>query len=200
MTYYYPLPTLEAENELLGRLHQNDESALIEIHQIYFPAVRQFLLARLNHREEAEDLANEVFFKLVQACRQQNWPRQSLRGWLFRVAKNALYDSYQEARAIPLSDYEELLIADDTSLSTMFARMMSQQRMKQHLSKMSEEHQAVLHLRFEQGMTLEDTADQLGRSVAAIKSLQFRALAKLRSIVEDDRTSNLPRLYRPATE
>ncbi len=49
------------------------------------------------------------------------------------------------------------------------------------------DHQEVLALRFFAGLSLQETADALGRSANAVKQLQFRALNALRSRMPDAR-------------
>jgi len=47
------------------------------------------------------------------------------------------------------------------------------------------DQQEVLILRFGQMLSLQDTADSMGKSVSAIKSLQFRAVDTLRRLLAE---------------
>ena len=59
------------------------------------------------------------------------------------------------------------------------------QRVRRALHLLTADHQEVLHLRFGQRQSLQETADLMGKSVSAIKSLQFRAVETLRGLLSD---------------
>ena len=49
------------------------------------------------------------------------------------------------------------------------------------------EQQHVLALRFSEERSLDETARIIGKSVTAVKALQFRALASLRRLLREDK-------------
>jgi RNA polymerase sigma-70 factor (ECF subfamily) len=53
------------------------------------------------------------------------------------------------------------------------------------MQMLTPEHQEVLLLRFGQRLSIQETADIMGKSISAIKSLQFRAMSNLRQILTD---------------
>ena len=60
-----------------------------------------------------------------------------------------------------------------------------QQQVRQALQDLTTEQQHVLALRFSGEYSLDDTANLMGKSVTAVKGLQFRAIASLRRLVEE---------------
>jgi RNA polymerase sigma-70 factor (ECF subfamily) len=56
-------------------------------------------------------------------------------------------------------------------------------RVRHAIRMLTADHQEILILRFGQRLSLQECADMTGKSVSAIKSLQFRALDTLRSIL-----------------
>jgi RNA polymerase sigma-70 factor (ECF subfamily) len=111
------------------------------------------------------------------------WPR-SLRGWLFRVARNLLYDHYQ--MPVTTGDLDEELPAPpEEDVETRLMRTLDAERVQRALRMLATDQQEVLVLRFGQMMSLQDTADSMGKSVSAIKSLQFRAIDALRRLLSE---------------
>jgi len=53
------------------------------------------------------------------------------------------------------------------------------------LAMLAPDQQEVLILRFGQMMSLQDTAESMGKSISAIKSLQFRAVDTLRRLLAE---------------
>ena len=58
------------------------------------------------------------------------------------------------------------------------------QHVREVLDQLSEEQRAVITLRVLGDLTLEQTADVVGKSVGAVKQLQRRGLLELRALVE----------------
>ncbi len=173
------LPDLPDEDRLLARARRGDRRAIGEIYERYFDAIYQFIRWRVDDPAVAEDLTSEVFIKLLSALQSSAAPADSLRGWLFRVARNSLYDHYQ--RPVPTASLDEALpLATDADTEAQFIRATEVERVQHALRTLAVDQQEVLILRFGQMLNLEATADSMGKSVGAIKSLQFRAINSLR--------------------
>jgi RNA polymerase sigma-70 factor (ECF subfamily) len=88
------LPDIADEDRLLAKARRGDKEALRQIYLDYFSPVYNFIRLRVDDRQQADDPTSDVFVKLMTAFRDKKAPRKSLRGWRFRVARNALYDQY----------------------------------------------------------------------------------------------------------
>lgn len=176
------LPDIPAEDRLLAQARQGDQDAIMQIYDGYFTPIYNFIRLRVDDRYVAEDLASEVFVKLVSALRSHTAPRHSLRGWLFRVARNAIHDHYGRAKHLSSEALDEWLPDGDDEPEVAFLRALTVERTRHALRQLSPEQQEVLILRFGQVLSLQETADIMGKNVGAVKSLQFRAVNALRQI------------------
>jgi RNA polymerase sigma-70 factor, ECF subfamily len=182
----FVLPDINTENRLLRLARQGNQAAVSEIYEKYFPSVYQFIRLRVDNTQTAEDIASEVFFTLLDNIGGSSGPHQSLRGWLFRVARNEIYQHYGKNRQMPTTALDEWVpTADDVEID--FIRSVEGKRIRQVMRMLAPEQQEVLILRFSEGLSLEETADVMGKSVSAIKSLQFRATDTLRRILAESR-------------
>lgn len=178
------LPDITVEDRLLAQAKQGDREALMRIYDTYFPPIYNFICLRVNDTLLAEDLASEVFTKLVETLRGRNAPNHSLRGWLFKVARNCIHDHYRANKNITSEALEEWTpIPNDNEPEQQFIRTVQIEHARSALLKLSADQQEVLILRFGQGLGLQETADIMDRNVSAIKSLQFRAVNTLRQIL-----------------
>ncbi len=178
------LPDLPAEDELLARARQGDESAMMEIYEAYFAPIYQFIRLRIGDSHTSEDLASDVFISFLEAVYRQKAPTLSLRGWLFQVARNKVARYYGEARQLPTQTLEEWVpTSSDDDPEGQFIRQMEVEHTRQAIRQLAPEQQEVLILRFGQQLNLQETADVMGKSIAAVKSLQFRAVTTLRQIL-----------------
>ncbi|WP_034299386.1 RNA polymerase sigma factor [Herbaspirillum sp. RV1423] len=65
--------------------------------------LRNFIRTRVPDPSEAEDILQDVFYELVEACRLPE-PIEQVGAWLFRVARNRIVDRFRKKREQPLPD------------------------------------------------------------------------------------------------
>jgi RNA polymerase sigma-70 factor (ECF subfamily) len=182
------LPDLPTEDRLLAKARQGDQDALVAIYDQYFEAVYGFVRLRVDDVGSAEDLTGDVFLRLLTALQGGSAPRHSLRGWLFRVARNVLHDHYGNRKRLTETVLEEWVPApDEYDPEARALAAMDIAEVRTALRNLPDEQQEVLILRFGHMLSLQEAADIMGKKVGAVKSLQFRATGNLRQIM----TSNV---------
>ena len=175
------LPDIPYESDLLAKAQFGDQAALRAIYEQYFPPLYQFIRLRIADREDARDLAADVFIDFFSALQRRKAPTTSLRAWLFRVARNKLYDHYGKKRQFSTQTLEEWVPAEhESGPEARFMSAARADRVRGVLGALPVDQQEVLLLRFGQGLNLEETADLMDKSISAVKSLQFRAVSTLR--------------------
>lgn len=178
------LPDPSTEMPLLTRLQRGDQDAVIEIYEQFFAPLYQYVRLKVGNRAAAQDIVSEVFVRLIESAGKPSAPRENLRAWLFTVARNEVYRLYGRPRPLSLSDLEEWMPAPpESNPEVRLGDMVHLERVRHALRMLAADQQEVLILRFGQRLSLQETADLLGKSVSAVKSLQFRALDTLRSIL-----------------
>ena len=74
--------------------------------------LRNFIRRRVPDPADAEDVLQEVFYKLVEANRLL-MPIDHVTGWLFRVARNRITDLFRKRREVTFSDAEAFDFGDE---------------------------------------------------------------------------------------
>jgi len=141
-------------------------------------------------RQHAEDIATDVFVKLIDSLGTFSGPRRSLRGWLFKVARNEINRHYGKSKQLSttaLEDWQDVPDFENDDLETAFIRSMTLEQIRSALKMLGPEQQEVLILRFAEGFDIQTTGSVMGKSVSAVKSLQFRAVGTLRRIMGEMR-------------
>jgi RNA polymerase sigma-70 factor (ECF subfamily) len=182
------LPSVDhsAEEQLLIRLKRGDQAVIGEIYRLYFPAVYRFIRSRLDDRTLAEDIASEVFLRLIHNGGSARGPQYHIRGWLFRITRNELARHYGRGRQLSEAELDDWMAhSSDNDPELALIRTMDVQRLRYALQMLVAEQQDVLLLRFAEGLSINETAEALGKSTNAVKSLQFRALQTLRQILDE---------------
>jgi RNA polymerase sigma factor (sigma-70 family) len=113
------LPDVTQDADDLALARRGNRDAMARIYEHYKEPIYQFIRLRVGDVATAEDITAQVFLKFLRALQGKHPPEQSLRGWIFRVARNAVYDHYGEDAALPVETLDEWFGAPDaTDLET----------------------------------------------------------------------------------
>ena len=169
---------------LVAAAQRGDRDSFGQIFDEYQLPVYRYALARLRSPSDAEDAAAETFVAALRNIRRFRWRGVPFDAWLFRIARSKVADvRRRRQREGPKADIDavdpaRLPLAEDAA--TLAIARDTRARLVETLATLMPTHQEVLALRFFAGLSLEETAEALGRSSNAVKQLQFRAVAALR--------------------
>ncbi len=165
-----PPPMVEAARK-------GDAGALATICEKLYPRIHRYLSHKVDNPKDAEDLAGEVFVRMLEGIRDQTG---NLEAWLFRVAGNLLTDHYRKRAVRTETDGlpEEIAGGEDPAAAT--ERKLSGERLKRGMKALTEEQKEVVILRIILGYEVGEVAAMMERSAGAVRALQFRALSALR--------------------
>jgi len=167
------------ERRALDGLQKLESQAIGAIYDQYFSEVYRYVRFRINDDTIAEDIASDVFVRLLEAAEKQQGPKSSLKGWLIATASHAVNDHLRKHYRRPVEALSDSLADDRPSVHSEID-MREQNRIVQGAyAQLTSEQQHVLALRFGQGYSIEETAAYLNKNINAVKALQFRALASL---------------------
>jgi RNA polymerase sigma-70 factor (ECF subfamily) len=175
-----------SESAVLKRARANDEEALGELYDLYAPRIYGYIFRRVQDAQVAEDLTGEVFVRVLQAIRSEQFWHTSFRAWLYRIAHNLVVDHYRRRPPTPALALDERLVAASDDLDSALADTLSRQRLQAAIGRLTPDQQQVLVLRFGEQLSARDVAEIVGKSVGAVEALQHRAIATLRRILEED--------------
>ena len=167
------------ERRALDGLLKLDSQAIGAIYDQYFPEVYRYVRYRINDDPIAEDIASDVFVRLLEAVQKKQGPQSSLKGWLIATASHAVNDHLRRQYRRPVEALSDSL-PDQTASVHSEVDVREQNRMVRNAyTQLTSEQQHVLALRFGQGYSIEETAAHMKKNINAVKALQFRALASL---------------------
>ena len=141
------------------------------------------LLLRDAHR--AEDVTAEVFLRAWRS-------RDSYRGegshlsWLLAITHNVAHSILRSTREV--ADVDLLRDCEDGAAGpeAEFFLSVDAERVQEAVRLLTPEQQQVIFLRFFEGLPHEAVAARMGRNANAVRAIQFRALSRLRKLLEDD--------------
>ncbi|MFD4251816.1 sigma-70 family RNA polymerase sigma factor [Amycolatopsis thermoflava] len=96
----------EDEQALLSRLRSGEDAAFRELFELHASAVRRLARSLAADSSEAEDITAETFFRVLQALRRGNGPKEHIRAYLLTVARRVSWEWHGARRDVPVSDDE----------------------------------------------------------------------------------------------
>ena len=169
-------------NQIIRAAQKGEETAVTTLYQAYSQAIYRYIGYRVPI-EEAEDITAEVFVSMVEALPRYQISEAPFESWLYRIANARIADYHREITRHPTTE----LLESTSDLGTMPEEqiLLDQETSELHsaLAKLSQEQQDVLLLRFVNHKSHEEVGRILDKSVAAVKTIQHRALIELATLL-----------------
>lgn len=179
---------LDEERLLASRASQGDRRAFGELYEQYLDRIFWYIYFKVGQRSEAEDLTSQTFLKAWDAIADYEWRNHPFGAWLFRIAHNLVVDYHRARRDnLTLDDaspqLEHRASRDEIRPERVLAGLITTDRVRHAIGRLTEEQQQVLILRFFEGLSTAEVADIMGKRRGAVRGLQFRALSALREFL-----------------
>ena len=162
------------------RHHQRDFDALFREH---YAEIVRYLTARLGSRDDAADVAADVFVAAWRGAPRLRYRGRPVLAWLYRVAANMAADrmSARSREPVPAPGAAESATAGDEATTVV-----ERDALRRALASLPPDHALAVHLRLVEGYPFADVARVMGRSVGACQMLVLRAGRELREALEGE--------------
>jgi RNA polymerase sigma-70 factor, ECF subfamily len=176
---------IDGEDKLVRDAIRGEASAFGRLYDHYQPAIYRFVLIKVGHREEAEDLTHQVFlhaWQHVATYRPAGFPFSS---WLYRIARNQIIDHYRTAKqATPIDDLPPELFPSTEDGETAVEINLLLEKVHRAIRGLKPDYQDIIVLRFVEELSVREAARAIGKSEGAVKVLQHRALKELQDLLD----------------
>jgi RNA polymerase sigma-70 factor (ECF subfamily) len=166
--------------DLLAQAKQGDEMAQAGLYLDHVAMVCGYL--RACGVDDSDDVTSDVFLGMLRGLHRFEGNHQDFRRWLMTIAHRRLVD-HQRRRCRDRSEPAEPTVLDGWSggvVATELRPVAIDGDLVAAFGRLTEAQREVLALRFLSDVSLREVSEIVGRPVAAVKSLQNRALASLR--------------------
>lgn len=169
----------------LNKLGKGDHKAFDDLFMQYQPRVKNFLKGFVKDEEEALDMTQEIFFR-IWVNREIISKVDSFKAYLFRMAKNMIYDYYEHnlikdtynlrqkenSLYTDILDIEEKIYADELSLLIDIA-----------VENMPDQRKRIFKMSRKEGLSNDEIASCLGINKRTVENHITTALAELRKMI-----------------
>jgi RNA polymerase sigma-70 factor (ECF subfamily) len=177
------------EKSLIAKAQQGDKAALEQLISRYWQPVFRLACLKTGNGEDAQEITQETFLKAFRALPGYRETNASFKTYLGRIALNLITDFWRKKGRSPqivaLADFQEPLadpapLPEDSALSR--ERRESIGRL---VAMLPAEQRRTVELRIFAALSLQETARLMGKTEAAVKMLQQRALRNLRRLFDE---------------
>jgi RNA polymerase sigma-70 factor, ECF subfamily len=166
-------------DELAAAAAAGDVEAVGRLYDALVGPVYRYVVMRVHRREDAEDLTQLVFERIVASLPRYRPRGRPFEAWAFRIARNAVIDHVRRDRA-----HERLTDGHDASHDETPDRLTLRgeeiRELRRAIATLTSDQQEALALRFAAGLSAEEAATVMGRRAGTVRGLTFRAIASLR--------------------
>jgi RNA polymerase sigma-70 factor, ECF subfamily len=168
---------------IVSKAQKGDNNSFAVIYDLFSPRIFGFLMSRLKHRQTAEDLTHTVFVKTWSSLPSYKQGSAKFSTWLFQIANYTLIDHWRTKKdQVELSKVEHLpQAAYNPKLYEHY------QFLYTAMEKLTDEHQTVIRLRFNEHFSVNETAKIMGKSHVGVRVLQHRAIKALKKLLAESK-------------
>jgi RNA polymerase sigma-70 factor, ECF subfamily len=174
------------EQRLVEAACRGEESAIEALYRTHFDTVYRYVLLRLGSAAAAEDVTSQVFLGMVRGLGRYRDEGKPFVAWLYAMArKQVAFYQRGQSRAPTAVDLEavEDMVAKTAGPHATVEEQELRVAISRALAKVPEGQREVILLRYVLSMSVADTASVVGRTEGAVKQLQLRGLATLKSLL-----------------
>lgn len=184
---------MERDAQQIARnLRRKDVAFLQSLVEQYQYRLVRYLIYLLGTRDGVDDLVQETWLRVLE--RGSSYDGHSrFEPWLFRIARNLAFDDRRKRRTLSLDSTEnaEWDASATTPASTapspflLAARSEDAQRLAHSMQTLEPDCREALVLRFQEELSLQEISIIADAPVSTVASRIYRALATLRTQLED---------------
>lgn len=174
----HPSPS-DLTPSLVVQLRQGQAQAGQLLDQLYRPRLIRFCTGYLGNREEAEDVVQDVFYRVLRSTAVPD----NFRAWVYQICRNRCVDRLREQnrrlddQSLPTFSH---LAAHQTGNLTRLVRGEQRAHLWHRLAALPAEQREVVLLRYTEGLSRAEIAEVLGIPENLVKHRIYNGLEKLR--------------------
>ncbi len=175
-------PLREQFPRILAAACAGGEWAWRELYEAIAPQLTRYLRAR--GVPEPDDVVGETFVRVVRYIDGFDGDEAAFRTWVFTIGRNLVVDDLRRRARRPVDalTHEQLVAAAPTGDAEDDAmRDLAAAHVEEILEHLSVDQRDVLLLRILGGLTIPEIAQVVGKKEGAVKMLQARGLAAIRT-------------------
>ncbi|MFC1656111.1 RNA polymerase sigma factor [Patescibacteria group bacterium] len=176
---------LEQEKRLIESAKEDPDN-FVALYDKYVDQIYRYVYRRASgDKNVTHDLVSQTFLDALANIKKFQWQGYPFSSWLYKIAHNNVIRWYREVgkvRNVPLEEARHVSNKEQTQKQQLESVMAGEQ-IKEILSKLDDEEQEILRLKFFEELSNVEIADIMGLSVSNVGVKVFRTLKKAKGLL-----------------
>jgi RNA polymerase sigma-70 factor (ECF subfamily) len=169
----------------LLKAKNGDKDTMALIFDTYNQRIFRYVYIRIHDRAVAEDLASMVFIKLLENISKLDLTK-NFEAWLFTITRNTLIDLHRKSKFISSSELVDMA-KDEVDHSEKAEVIVLTEEVKKCFPQLKTEERDVIELTYFAELSDAEICKIISKPVGNIRVIRFRALQKLKSLINTNR-------------
>lgn len=161
-------------------------------YEMYHQDIYNYVFYMVKDRTLTEDIVQEVYIRIIKSYDRFRGD-SSEKTWAFSIARHVIFDHFRKQKRKKKHTNEttdlyeiEFIPGSDAAPEEVVIQQENLQLLYRLLDKCNINQKQVVVLRYIQGHSLKETATILNLTVSNVKTLQHRAIKKLKKLLEEE--------------
>lgn len=161
--------------------------AFEEIYEQTRSKIFNYIRRRVNSKEDAEDLTQDVFYKVLRAIHKFRDKGIEIESWIYTIARNRIIDFTRQAQRVQKkltnSEFIQMLPSEDPDLLEYNMHQEDQLNLFKAISELPSKDQYLLYYKYFAELPINEIADKTGLSETNIGTKLFRLRKRLAELL-----------------
>ncbi|MFA6995560.1 MAG: RNA polymerase sigma factor [Patescibacteria group bacterium] len=178
------------EKQILAKINQGDEDTFLKMYNYYAPRLFKHACFRLGSREQAEDMAQQVFYKTWQYIINSEHKIDNLNAFLYKTLNNLIADYYRRPGNENISlDNPSNGLEEKLSVEPLYEEAIDQDleknKVRESLKQLTVDQQKLIIWRYFDDLSVSEIAKVSGKSFNAVYVGIHRSLKELKKVTNE---------------
>ena len=168
-----------SESQVIARIKNGELNQFGTLYDFYIKKIYNFVYYKTMHKETAEDLTSQTFFKALDNIQKFDETKGSFSSWLYRIARNTVIDYYRTKKSnTNIEDVWDLSGDDDIEKDIDAWQKLKQ--VQEYLQNLKADQREIVVMRLWDQLSYKEIAEITGKTIASCKMTFSRVMTKLR--------------------
>lgn len=153
-----------------------------KIYDQFSEKIYRFVFLKVNSQEIAQDLTSEAFLRCWNVYKQDPKQIESIQPFIYKVARNLVYDHYRSKGKAPVPLTEECLVVDSSDIDANISQKSDMEKVKAVLANITNtDYQDMIIWHYVEDLSVPEIAQITGKPEGTVRVMIHRALKEIKS-------------------